>query len=44
LITDPPDSAEDLTEYDESKVVSIRKTHSWGNPTGIAVVFEVMVG
>jgi len=44
LITDPPDSAEDLTEYDESKVISIGKTHMWGNPTGVAVTFEVMVG
>jgi hypothetical protein len=41
LVTDPPGSAEDLTEYDEAKVVSIGSTHSWGHPRGVAIVFEV---
>lgn len=44
LVTDPPGSAEDLVEYNEAKVISIGSTHSWGNPTGVAITFEVMVG
>jgi len=43
LVTDPPGSAEDLVEYDEAKVISIGKTHSWGNPRGVAITFEVYV-
>jgi hypothetical protein len=44
LTTDSPDDAEELTIYDEAKVISIRSTHSWGHPRSLSVVFEVMVG
>lgn len=44
LITDEPGEAEELLEYDEAKVISIRSNHSWGHPRGISIEFEVMVG
>jgi len=44
LVTDQPGEAEELLEYDEAKVISIRRTHSWGHPRSISIVFEVMVG
>jgi hypothetical protein len=43
LATDPPGSAEELTSYDEAKVVGITSTHSWGNPRGVSIEFEVYV-
>jgi hypothetical protein len=44
LVTDSPDDAEELTIYDEAKVISIRSTHGWGHPRSVVVTFEVMVG
>jgi len=44
LTTDPPDDAEELTRYDDAKVVEVRRTHSWGHPRGINIMFEVFVG
>lgn len=44
LVTDPPGDSEVLVEYDESKVISISSTHSWGHPRSISVTFEVMIG
>jgi len=44
LTTDPPSDAEVLTRYDDAKVVEVRRTHSWGHPRGINIMFEVFVG
>lgn len=44
LTTDSPDNAEELTIYDEAKVISIRNNHVWGHPRSVVVEFEVMVG
>jgi len=44
LTTDQPGEAEELLRYDEAKVISIRRTHSWGHPRGISIEFETMVG
>jgi len=44
LTTDSPDDAEELTIYEEAKVISIRSTHGWGHPRSVTVIFEVMVG
>lgn len=44
LTTDPPSDAEVLVLYDEAKVASIGRTHSWGHPRGVSITFEVMVG
>ena len=43
LTTDPPSDAEVLAQYDDAKVVNIRRTHSWGHPRGIDITFEILV-
>lgn len=44
LTTDSPSDAEVLVQYDEAKVVNVRRIHSWGHLTGVDITFEVMVG
>lgn len=43
LVTDPPDSAEDLEEFTEAKITEIASTHSGGHPRGVTITFEVFV-
>lgn len=44
LVSTSPDDAENFTAYDEAKILSVTKTHAWGSPRSIEVLFEVFVG
>jgi len=44
LVTDEPGEARDFASFDEAKILSVTKTHAWGSPRSIEVVFEVFVG
>jgi hypothetical protein len=44
LVTDEPGEARDFASFDEAKILSVTKTHAWGNPRSIEGVFEVFVG
>ena len=43
IATDSPTDAEELTIYEDARVISITRTHSWGVVTGITITFEILV-
>ena len=43
IATDPPTNAEELTIYDDVRVVGITRTHAWGVVRGVSITFEILV-